>query len=167
MVIFTFPGETICGVGKTEEDVRRKGKRSRKYIHPYQRQISEKIYQLIFKAVLLQFNCILFKILPKKSIPNPHSGAFNLVVMMDLSDRHWMKISFVYDDDYVIQLQFAFRRSLRNGVPHAWKDKFCIGSFFGEESHWASRHGADSVRFDFPGSSPYLIIIMVVGTSAS
>ena len=63
IVFFTFPGEIICGVGKTGEDVQRKRKRSRKYIHPYHRQISEKIYQPIFKAAWFEFNCILFKIL--------------------------------------------------------------------------------------------------------
>ena len=41
-------------------------------------------------------------------------------------------LSFVHYDGYVIQLQFAFRRSLRNGVP--CMEKFCMASFFGEES---------------------------------
>ena len=37
---------------------------------------------------------------------------------------HWMKVSFVYDDGYLIQLQFAFRRSLRNRVPLHGKRTF-------------------------------------------
>ena len=41
----------------------------------------KKIYQPIFKTLLFEFNCILFKILLIKNIPKPHSGAFNLVVM--------------------------------------------------------------------------------------
>ena len=60
---FTFLGEIICRVSKTGGDVQRNRERSRKYIHPYQRQISEKMYQSIFKAAWFEFNCILFKIL--------------------------------------------------------------------------------------------------------
>ena len=54
-----------------------------KIIHPYQRQISNKIYQSIFKAALFEFNCILFKILLIKNIPKPHLGAW------------WMGLSFI------------------------------------------------------------------------
>ena len=42
---------------------------------------------------------------------------------------HWMKVSFVYDDGYLIQLQFAFRRSLRNSVPLHAKRNFVWQAF--------------------------------------
>ena len=81
IVFFTFPGEIICRVGKTGEDVQRKQKRIRKlFIHISVKE-AKKIYQPIFKAALFEFSCILFKILLIKNIPKPHSGAFNLVVM--------------------------------------------------------------------------------------
>ena len=47
---------------------------------------------------------------------------------------HWMKVSFVYDDGYLIQLHFAFRRSLRSSVHLHGKRNFCMASFSGEES---------------------------------
>ena len=42
---------------------------------------------------------------------------------------HWMKVSFVYNDGYLIQLQFAFRRSLRNSVPLHGKRNFVWQAF--------------------------------------
>ena len=42
---------------------------------------------------------------------------------------HWMKVSFVYDDGYLIQLQFAFRRCLRNSVPLHGKRNFVWQAF--------------------------------------
>ena len=40
-----------------------------------------------------------------------------------------MKVSFVYDDGYLIQLQFAFRRSLRNSVLLHGKRNFVWQAF--------------------------------------
>ena len=68
---------------------------------------------------------------------------------------HWMKVSFVYDDGYLIQLHFAFRRSLRNSVPLHGKRNVSMASFSGEGSPWTSGHGAGRVRFGFSSSSPY------------
>ena len=79
-----------------------------KITHRYQHQISEKIYQRIFQAALFEFNYNLFKILLIKNIPNPYS--------------------------YLVQLQFAFKRSLKNGVPLHGKRNFALQVFFGEES---------------------------------
>ena len=63
-------------------------------------------------------------------------------------------VSFVYDDCHVIQLQFAFRRSLRNGVPLHGKGSFVWQSFLRREplnfAAWCRQR-----RFDFSGSSPY------------
>ena len=73
---------------------------------------------------------------------------------MGLSDKQWMKVRFVYDDGYVIQLQFAFRRSLRNGVPLHGKISFVWQAFWRREpltfTTWCRQR-----RFDFSGLSPY------------
>ena len=42
---------------------------------------------------------------------------------------HWVNVSFVYNDGYLIQLQFAFRRSLRNCVPLHGKRNFVWQAF--------------------------------------
>ena len=78
-----------------------------------------------------------------------------------------MNVSFVYDDGYLIQLHFAFRRSLRNGVPLHGKRSFVWQDFFGERA--LKLHGitADSVRFDFQVHPHIRIIITVVRTSVS
>ena len=78
-----------------------------------------------------------------------------------------MKVSFVYDDGYLIQLQFAFRRSLRNGVPLHGKRGFVWQDFIGEESPELHGIAADSVRFHFQVHPHIRIIITVVGTSVS
>ena len=80
IVFFTFPGKILCG-GKTGEYVQRKRKRSRKYIHPYQRQISEKYTNQFSKLHCLNSIAFYSKSCQIKNISKPHSGAFNLVVM--------------------------------------------------------------------------------------
>ena len=42
---------------------------------------------------------------------------------------HWMKVSFVYGDGYLIQLHFIFRRFLRNSVPLHGKINFVWEAF--------------------------------------
>ena len=65
-----------------------------------------------------------------------------------------MKVSFVYDDGYVIQLQFAFRRSLRNGIPLHRKRSFVWQAFWRREPlKFTAR--CRQRRFDFSSSSPY------------
>ena len=62
-----------------------------------------------------------------------------------------MKVSFACDDGYLIEL---LQKIFKKWCYPAWKEKFCLASFFGKERPWTSRHGQDSVRFDFSGSSP-------------
>ena len=85
---------------------------------------------------------------------------------MGPSYKHWIKVSFVYDDGYVIQLQFAFRRSLRNIVP-CMEREVLYGKLFWEESPWTSGHSSDSEGSIFQVHPHMRIIIKVVGTSVS
>ena len=68
IVFFTFPGEIICGLGKTGEE---SGNEAKNYSFTSASN-NRKVYQPIFKAALFEFNCILFKILRIKNIPKPH-----------------------------------------------------------------------------------------------
>ena len=64
-----------------------------------------------------------------------------------------MKLSLIHYDGCVIQLQFAFRRSLRNGVPLHGEVLYCR-LFWRREplnfTAWCRQR-----RFDFSGPSPY------------
>ena len=72
---------------------------------------------------------------------------------MGKSDKQWMKVSFVYDDGYVIQLQFAFRSSLRNVVPLHGKRSFIWQAFL--EKRALELHGmVQTAKVRFLGSSP-------------
>ena len=72
----------FAGWARLAKTCKESGNEAENYSCTYnQCQISEKIYQPIFKAALCEFNCILFKILLVKNSPKPHSGEFNLVVM--------------------------------------------------------------------------------------
>ena len=78
-----------------------------------------------------------------------------------------MKFSFVYDDDYLIQLQFASRRSLRNDVPLHGKRNFVWQAFLEKralELHGMVQTASGSV---FQVHPHIRIIITVVGTSGS
>ena len=74
-----------------------------------------------------------------------------------------MKVGFVYDDGYLIQLQFSFRRSLRNGFPLHGKRSFVGQDFL--EKRALKLHGIDSIRFHFHVHPHIRIVITVVGTS--
>ena len=66
-----------------------------------------------------------------------------------------MKVSFVYDDGYVIQLQFAFRSSLRNGVP-CMEREVLHGKLFWRIEPLNFTAWCRQRRFDFSGLSPYM-----------
>ena len=64
-----------------------------------------------------------------------------------------MKLSFVHYDSYVIQLQFALRRSLKNGVP--LHGEVLYGTCFWRREPLNFTAWCRQRRFDFSGPSPY------------
>ena len=76
-----------------------------------------------------------------------------------------MKVRFVYDNDHVIQLQFAFRRSLRNDVPLHEKRSFVWQAFL--ETRALETHSMVQTGLIFQVHPHIRIIITVVGTSVS